>query len=46
MYPKSTKDTIFNSVVLFAAWLVVISACIGEDVESTKQAVRIAYQAQ
>jgi hypothetical protein len=46
MKPKMSKDTVFNSVILFAAWLVVIAACIGDDVESKTHVVRIAYQAQ
>jgi hypothetical protein len=43
---KTRKDMIFNSVVLFAAWLVVIAACVSDDVEAKTQVVRIAYQAQ
>ena len=39
------KDTILNSAVLFAAWLVVISASVGENFDSAAQPVRIAYPA-
>ena len=40
------QDTLLNSVMLFAAWLVIIAACIPEDVETVAHPVRIAYQAQ
>lgn len=40
------KDTLLNSFILFAAWLVVVAACIPEDVDAVTQPVRIAYEAQ
>ena len=46
MKSEPTKDTVFNSLVLFAAWMVVISTCITDDVDTGKQVVRIAYRAQ
>jgi len=46
MDSENRKDTIFNSVVLFAAWMIVISTCIVDDGETSTQVVRIAYRAQ
>lgn len=46
MKPSIRNDTVLNSVILFSAWLVVIAACIPEDVEAGHQPVRIAYEAQ
>ena len=39
------KDRILDSVILFAAWLVVITAGVGDQVESSSQVVPIAYAA-
>jgi hypothetical protein len=46
MKPEPTKDTVFNSLVLFAAWMVVISTCMTDDIDTGTQVVRIAYQPQ
>jgi hypothetical protein len=48
MSSGTRKDTLFNSVVLFAAWLVVIAACVADDVDvdAGTHLVRIAYRAQ
>ncbi|MGZ5037522.1 MAG: hypothetical protein ACXWG1_12075 [Usitatibacter sp.] len=46
MKPPIRKDTLLNSVILFSAWLVVITACISDDVEAGHQPIRIAYEAQ
>lgn len=46
MKSEPTKDTILNSLVLFAAWMVVISTCITDDIDTGTQVVRIAYRGQ
>jgi hypothetical protein len=46
MKKNPRKDMILNSAVLFAAWLVVIAACVGGDADLAKPVVRIAYEAQ
>jgi hypothetical protein len=46
MDSENRKDTIFNSVVLFTAWMIVISTCIVDDGDTSTQVVRIAYRAQ
>jgi hypothetical protein len=46
MKPPIRKDTLLNSVMLFAAWLVVITACIPEDAGAGSHAIRIAYEAE
>lgn len=46
MDSENRKDTIFNSAVLFAAWMIVISTCIVDDGDTSAQVVRIAYRAQ
>jgi len=46
MKSEPTKDTILNSLVLFAAWMVVISTCITDDIDTGTQVIRIAYRAQ
>jgi hypothetical protein len=46
MSSGTRKDTLFNSVVLFAAWLVVIAACVADDVDAGTHGVRAAYRAQ
>ena len=46
MKQSNRHDTMLNSFILFAAWLVVIAACIPDDVDAAAQPVRIAYEAQ
>ena len=46
MKSEHSKDTVFNSVVLFAAWMIVIATCITDDVETNTHVVHIAYRAQ
>ena len=43
MKSNSRKDTLFNSAVLLAAWLVVIGAGVSDQVETSAQVVQIAY---
>jgi len=45
MKPNS-QDTVLNAAVVFAAWLIVIVACINPELESPTTVVRIAYAAQ
>jgi hypothetical protein len=45
MKSQIPRERVLNSVVLFAAWLVVIAACIPDDGESPTRAVPIAYRA-
>ena len=40
---SNRKDTILNSAVLLAAWLVLISAGVSDQVETSSQVVHIAY---
>lgn len=40
---KNDNDTVFNAAVIFAAWLVVIVACVYPGVEDNDTIVRIAY---
>ncbi len=44
MKSNSRKDTILNSAVLFATWLVVISAGVSERLEASTAVVPINYQ--
>ena len=46
MKSESIKDTALNSVVLFAAWMIVIATCIVDDIDTGTQVVHIAYRAQ
>ncbi len=46
MNSNNHKDTVLNCFVVFAAWLVIIAACVGDDADAKSQVVRIAYQAQ
>ena len=46
MNTNNRKDTVFNCAVVFAAWLVLIAACVSDDVDANTHVVRIAYQAQ
>ena len=46
MKKNPRKDMILNSAVLFAAWLVVIAACVSGDAGSATRVVRIAYEVQ
>jgi hypothetical protein len=46
MKSEHSKDTVFNSIVLFAAWMIVIATCVTDDVETSAQVVRVAYRAQ
>ena len=46
MKSNDRKDTIFNSIVIVAAWLLLLAACIPDDADTQAPSVRIAYQAQ
>lgn len=46
MKPGTSQDNVLNATVLFAAWLIVIVACVTPDVEQTTTAVQIAYAAE
>lgn len=46
MKSSTRKDTIFNTIVLVAAWLMLFAACIPDDADTKTQPVRIAFQAQ
>jgi hypothetical protein len=46
MSANTNQETRLNSSELFAAWLIVIAASAGMNVESSTQAVRIAYHAE
>lgn len=46
MNSNTRKDTFLNSAVLFAAWLVIVIASVGNHVESSTSVVRIAYLAE
>ena len=37
------KDTMFNGIAIFAAWLIVIVACVNPAQEEARSVVRIAY---
>jgi hypothetical protein len=37
------KDGVLNAAAIFAAWLIVIVACVYPGVETTETVVRIAY---
>lgn len=43
MNSNTRKDTLLNSVVLFAAWLIIIVASVDAHIESNSEVVRIAY---
>ena len=46
MKPSTSQDNVLNAAILFAAWLIVIVACVGPEVENTNTAVQIAYAAE
>jgi hypothetical protein len=46
MNSNNHRDTVLNCFVVFAAWLVIIAACLPDDVDAKTQVVRIAYEAQ
>ena len=46
MKSNTRKDTLFNTIVLVAAGLMLLAACIPDDADTETQPVRIAYRAQ
>lgn len=46
MNSNTRKDSLLNSAVLFAAWLIVIIASVDAHIESSTEVVRIAYAAE
>lgn len=42
MKPNFSQDSVLNATIVFAAWLIVIVACVNPDLEAPTQVVRIA----
>jgi hypothetical protein len=46
MKPYTSQDNVLNAAILFAAWLIVIVACVSPELEKTNTVVQIAYAAE
>ncbi len=45
MKSNLTQDTVLNTAILVAAWLIVIAACVDTDVGAPASVIRVAYAA-